>query len=122
MSPLNISVIEWNTGQSFHSKNLAASYFNIPYSLVTRSIRKKEEVITERGKKLKFTLGGSKRYRSVVHKSKTEDGKTLNFGKHKNVPMRDIPLQYLKWAYDNVSRCPKCVESELIKRKELLNR
>ena len=38
-----ISVIEWNTGQSFHSKNLAASYFNIPYSLVTRSIKKEEE-------------------------------------------------------------------------------
>ena len=117
-----ISVIEWNTGQSFHSKNLAASYFNIPYSLVTRSIKKDVEVITKRGKKLRFTTGGSTRVRSTVHKPKTEDGKTLNFGKHKGVQMRDIPTQYLKWAYDNVSRCPKCVESELIKRNELLNR
>ncbi len=117
-----ISVIEWNTGQSFHSKNLAASYFNIPYSLVTKSIKKGEEVITKRGKKLRFTTGGSTRSRSVVHKPKSNDGKTLNFGKHKGVQMRDIPTQYLKWAYDNVSRCPKCVGSELIKRNESLNR
>ena len=112
-----ISVIEWVSGQSFQSKKLATHYFKIPRSLIDKSIKNKKEVVSKAGKKFRFTLGGSRRLTSTVHKPKTVDGQTLNFGKHKNVPMRDIPLQYLVWAYDNVSRCPKCVEIELKKRK-----
>lgn len=112
-----ISVTEWNTGQTFQSKKLAAEYFKIPVSLITKSVKGKIEVQTKRGKKLKFSRGNLRRGESSVHKAKTSDGKTFNFGKYKETELRDIPTDYLMWVYQNVSRCPKFVRVELDKRE-----
>ncbi len=111
------SVVEWVSGQQFESKNLAAGYFQIPVSLINKSIKTGEEVVSKRGRRLKFANSLKYGRTSTVLKSKTTDNKTLNFGKHKHKQMRDIPTDYLQWVYDNVSRCPKCVEIELKKRK-----
>lgn len=112
-----ISVTEWNSGQTFQSKKLASEYFKIPITLVTKSLKNKEEVETKRGKKLRFSHGYLRKGESSVHKAKTSDGKTFNFGRYKGKELRDIPTDYLKWVYQNVSRCPKFVRVELDKRE-----
>ena len=41
---------------------------------------------------------------------------TMTFGKYRGLPIRDVPLGYLKWAVEKMKSPPACVVAELERR------
>jgi hypothetical protein len=40
----------------------------------------------------------------------------MRFGRHKGLPVSEVPTEYLKWVYENLQRVPTYVSEELGKR------
>jgi hypothetical protein len=40
----------------------------------------------------------------------------MTFGKHKGLPVSDVPLAYLVWASQKLTNTPRCVVDELERR------
>lgn len=43
----------------------------------------------------------------------------MYFGKHKGVPVSDVPTRYLMWCHSRLKRCPRPVIQELAKRGKI---
>jgi hypothetical protein len=58
----------------------------------------------------------------MLRRLENQEPDCLWFGKYKNVPIDDVPTDYLIWAVDNWegerSTAYELVENELIKRKQ----
>lgn len=112
-----ITIIEWNTRQQFESKKLASEYFKIPITLVNKSIKTNQYVVSKNNKTYKFVESWSQG--GPTRLLKTKRSNTLPFGKYKGKKPIDIPLGYLMWMYKQ-KNCPWCVKKALKEVKELV--
>ena len=92
-----IAIIEWNSRQQFESKKLASEYFNIPITLVNKSIKTNKTVTCKNKKVYRFSesydKGGTTTTLNIPRNI------TLPFGKYAGKDPVDVPLGYLMYNF-----------------------